>query len=247
MSTQKASQGGWDIDSVDSDDGQLWCPHTLVINLHTQTRFSCTHFKHRIHMPGGVFRLRGKQLSPLHVFRRTPWWLMQAHMCTADSTYKHTVEISVTLSSASNVKNSTLLIPCFPQREKKRRTERPSLSSDSYRSHLVDGLIEQRRDTERQRQREKEAQVLENETSSLLICRGGPVARLTFSISCASILSRWNMSWVCILLPLVALCTSGVGIVWQNKHDWYGKSTLSALWLSKVAWGCFVIQMTLIS
>lgn len=93
-------------------------------------------------------------------------------MCTADSTHKHTIEISVTFSSASNVENSTQ-IPCFPQREEERGTERPSLSSDSYRSHLEDGFIEHRTDTKRQRV--KEAQVSENETSSLLICRGGPV------------------------------------------------------------------------
>lgn len=74
-------------------------------------------------------------------------------MCTTDSTRKHTVEIGATCSSASNVKNSTL-IPCFPQRETERGTERPSLYSDSSRSHLADGLIEQRRDTERQSQRE---------------------------------------------------------------------------------------------
>lgn len=76
-----------------------------------------------------------------------------SHMCTTDSTRKHTVEIGATCSSASNVKNSTL-IPCFPQRETERGTERPSLYSDSSRSHLADGLIEQRRDTERQSQRE---------------------------------------------------------------------------------------------
>lgn len=208
---------------------QLWCPHSLVINLHMQTRSSWTHFKHTIHMSDSVFRLRGKHLSPLHALGRTPWRLMQTRMCAADSTHKHTAESSVTFPSASNVENSTL-IPCFPQREKERGTERPSLSSDSYRSHLVDGLMEQRRDAERQRQREKEAQVLENETSSLLICRGGLVARVTLSINCASILSPWNMSWVSTPLPLVALCTSGVRIVWQNKHDWFGKSTLSALW-----------------
>ncbi len=180
-------------------------------------------------MPDNVFRLRGEQLSPLHVFTRMLWWLMQTHMRTADSAHKHTVQISVTFPSASNAKSS-MLIPCFPQREKEWGTERPSSSYDSYRSHLVDGFIEQRRDTERHRQREKDVQVLENETFSLLICRGGLVVRVTFSISCASILSQWNMSWVSTPLPLVAVCTSGVGIVWQNKHDWYGKSTLSALW-----------------
>lgn len=66
------------------------------------------------------------------------------------------------------MKNSTP-IPCFPQREMEQGTERPFSSSYSYSSHLVDGLIEQGRDADRQRQREKEAQVLENETSSLLI------------------------------------------------------------------------------
>lgn len=80
--------------------------------------------------------------------------------------------------------------------KKEKETERLPLSSDSYGSHLVDGLMEQRRDSDRQRQTEKDAQVLENETSSLLICRGGLVSRVTFSINCARILSQWNMSWV---------------------------------------------------
>lgn len=108
-------------------------------------------------------------------------------MCTSDSTLKHTIEISVPFSSASNVKNSTL-IPCFPQREKEQGTERPSLSSYSYRSHLVDGLIEQRRDIERQRQREKEAQVLKKCSYLTPYLQGR--TKVTFSVSharsCAS-------------------------------------------------------------
>lgn len=76
-------------------------------------------------------------------------------MCTADSAHKHTVQ---TFSSASNAKSSTL-IPCFPQREKERGTERPFSSSDSYGSQLVDGLIEERgevqRDTDKERKRHR--------------------------------------------------------------------------------------------
>lgn len=44
LSTQKAAEGGRDIESVDSDDGQFWCPHSLVINLHMPARLSA-HFK----------------------------------------------------------------------------------------------------------------------------------------------------------------------------------------------------------
>jgi len=66
----------------------------------------------------------------------------------------------MTFSLASNVENSAL-IPFFPSRETEQGTERPSLFAHTYRSHLVDGLKEQQRDTGRQRQKEKEAQIWE--------------------------------------------------------------------------------------
>lgn len=151
------------------------------------------HTVHRLHSVqcDGVQAERDQAVTNTHIEMHTLIIGANSHVhrhtCTADSTHKHTVEISVTFSSASNVKNS-MLIPCFPQRGTEQGTECPSLSSYFYRSHLVDGLIEQRKDT--QRQRGKEAQVLENETTLILICRGGLVARVTFSFSCASILSR---------------------------------------------------------
>lgn len=76
----------------------------------------------------------------------------------------------MTLSSASNVENSTLIC-CFSffsfvffLSKKEQGTERPSLFA--YKSHLVDGLIEQGR--VRGRWRERKRQALESYPTSYM-------------------------------------------------------------------------------
>lgn len=135
-----------------------------------------------------MFSTCSPQLSPLTCQQsHAPTADANMRVCTSDT---NTPQRRVRRpSGARNVKNSAA-IPCFPPREKQRRTERPSLSSRLLQvtsGGWIDGAEAEQSLRETQIGKER---FWKNESYSLLICRRGPTARVTFSINCASVVLR---------------------------------------------------------